>query len=62
MNARTATKFMFWAGEKLDAGDILTDDEKEMMKEAKLASLASVKRYMRLTPEDWKYSPGVPFK
>lgn len=62
MNARQATKFMFWAGEKIDAGDSLTEEEKLMMQEAKEATLESVKKYMRLTPKDWKYNPGQPFK
>lgn len=62
MNARTATKFLFWAGEKIEAGDALTEEEQLMLKEAKQASLASVKRYMRLEPSDWKYVKGEPFK
>ena len=62
MNARTAIRFIYWTGEKLKAGDCLTEEETVMFQEAEEASLASVKRFMRLGPEDWKYTPGVPFK
>ena len=59
---RQATRYMFWVGEKMDAGDSLTEDEQLMLKEAKEASLSSVKRILRLEPKDWKYTPGQPFK
>ena len=62
MNARQATRFMFWAGEKMDAGDELTVEELQMMKDAKAASLATVQKFLRLTPEDWKYTSGEAFK
>ena len=62
MNARQATRFLFWAGEKMDANDPLTDYEILMMKEAKEASLATVKKFLRLSPKDWKYTSGEDFK
>ena len=62
MNARNGIRFMYWAGEKMKAGDELTHEEQEMFAEAEAASLASVKRFMRLGPEDWIYTPGEPFK
>jgi len=62
MTSRQATRFLFWIGEKMDAGDTPTDKELEMLKEAKAASLSAVKKFMRLGPEDWKYTPGEPFK
>jgi hypothetical protein len=62
MNSRTATRYLFWVGEKIDAGDELTDKDTEMMKEAKEASLDLVRKFMRLGPKDWKYTKGEPFK
>ena len=62
MNGRTATRYLYWVGEKLEAGDELTAEEQELYKIAKAASLSLVKKYMRLGPEDWKYVPGKPFK
>jgi len=62
MNARKAVRFMYWAGEKMKAGDVLTEEETEMFQEAEEASLVSVKKFMRLGPEDWKYTSGEPFK
>ena len=62
MNSRTAIRFMYWAGEKMKTGEELTKEELEMFAEAEEQSLASVKKFMRLGPEDWKYTPGEPFK
>ena len=54
MNSRTAIRFMYWAGEKMKTGEELTKEELEMFAEAEEQSLASVKKFMRLGPEDWK--------
>jgi hypothetical protein len=61
MNPRQATKYMYWYGEKMEAGDTPTKEEVAHFKEAKTVSIATVKKYMRLDPEDWKYTPGEPF-
>jgi hypothetical protein len=53
---------MNWFAEKVEHGDEPTDDEKLMFKEARESSLAIIKKYLRLEPEDWKYTPGEPFK
>jgi hypothetical protein len=52
---------MYWYGEKMEAGDTPTKEEVAHFKEAKTVSIATVKKYMRLDPEDWKYTPGEPF-
>ena len=62
MNPRQATRFLYWAGEKAEAGDMLTESELIMLKDAKDSSLATVKKFLRLTPKDWKYTPGEAFK
>ena len=62
MNARTSVRYMKWVAEKTKAGDTLTDKEVEMLEEAEEASLFIIKKILRLTPEDWKYVPGEPFK
>lgn len=62
MNSRQAIRFMYWAGEKMKAGDCLTEEETVMFQEAEEVSLASVKKFMRLGPKDWIYTPGEPFK
>jgi hypothetical protein len=49
MNPRQATKYMYWYGEKMEAGDTPTKEEVAHFKEAKTV------------PEDWKYTPGEPF-
>jgi hypothetical protein len=53
---------MKWVGEKMKAGDTLTEEEVLMFEEAEDASLFIINRVMRLGPEDWKYTPGEPFK
>jgi len=62
MNARGAIRFLQWSKEKMKAGDELTEEEWLLFSEAEEASLASIKKFMRLGPEDWKYTPGTPFK
>lgn len=62
MNSRTSVRYMRWVAEKMKAGDTLTDKEVEMLEEAEEASLFIIKKILRLTPEDWKYVPGEPFK
>lgn len=62
MNARNSIRFMKWVGEKMKAGDLLTEEEQRMFEEAEEASLSTIKKFMRLGPEDWKYTPGEPFK
>jgi len=62
MNSRTSVRYMRWVAEKTKAGDTLTDKEVEMLEEAEEASLFIIKKILRLTPEDWKYVPGEPFK
>jgi hypothetical protein len=62
MSPRQATRYLNWFAEKVEHGDEPTDDEKLMFKEARESSLAVIKKYMRLGPEDWKYTPGEPFK
>jgi hypothetical protein len=53
---------MKWTGEKMKAGDTLTEEEQLRFEEAEEASLSTIRKYMRLGPEDWKYTPGEPFK
>ena len=62
MNSRTSVRYMRWVAEKMKAGGTLTDKEVEMLEEAEEASLSIIKKILRLTPEDWKYVPGEPFK
>jgi len=62
MNARGAIRFLQWSKEKMKAGDELTEEEQLMFEEADAASLASIRKFMRLGPEDWKYTPGESFK
>jgi len=62
MRSREATRFMFWAGEKVEAGDKLTDAELAKMKEAREVGKATAMKFLRLKPEDWKYTPGQGFK
>jgi hypothetical protein len=62
VNARTSIRYMKWVGEKMKAGDTLTEEEVLMFEEAEDASLFIINRVMRLGPEDWKYTPGEPFK
>ena len=62
MNARRAIRFLQWAGDKAEAGHDLTSDELILFNVAREASLSSIKKFMRLGPEDWKYIPGEPFE
>jgi hypothetical protein len=62
VNARNAIRCMKWTGEKMKAGDTLTEEEQLRFEEAEEASLSTIRKYMRLGPEDWKYTPGEPFK
>ena len=62
MNARTATRFMFWAGEKMEAGDALTHEETLMFRAAKAKSKETAKKFLRLKEKDWDYIPGISFK
>jgi hypothetical protein len=62
MNARNSIRFMKWVGEKMKAGDTLTEEEAQMFIEAEEGSLFIINKVMRLGPEDWKYTPGEPFK
>ena len=62
MNVREASRFLFWASEKLEANDQLTDEELNKVKEAQVISRAAASKFLRLKPEDWKYTPGEPFK
>lgn len=62
MNARTATRYLFWCGEKAEAGDALTPEELIMFNEARAKSKATAKKFLRLNEGDWAYTPGIPFK
>ena len=62
MNSREATRYMFWVGEKIEAGDELTEDELIKMKEAREIGKATAMKFLRLKPSDWEYIPGRPFK
>jgi hypothetical protein len=62
MSPRQATRYLYWYGEKMESGDPITLAETKMYHEAKEVSLDIVKKYLRLTPEDWKYTSGKSFK
>jgi hypothetical protein len=53
---------MKWVGEKMKAGDTLTQEELLMFEAAEEASLSTIKKFMRLGPKDWEYTKGEPFK
>ncbi len=62
MTPRTATCYLQWCYEKMHSGDELTQEELELMHEARQVGLGLIKKFMRLGPEDWKYTPGEPFE
>jgi hypothetical protein len=62
MTARDATRYLYWYGEKMLAGDPFTESEVAMFKEARKISMALAQKYMLLSPKDWKYTPGEEFK
>jgi hypothetical protein len=62
MNTRTSIRYMKWVGEKMKAGDTLTEEEAQMFLEAEEASLSTIQKFMRLGPKDWEYTKGEPFK
>lgn len=62
MNSRESTRFMFWAGEKMEAGDELTEDELIQMKIAREIGKETARKFLRLKPSDWEYIPGQAFK
>lgn len=63
MNARQATCYLQWCYEKIQAGkEEMTPEELELMHQARNMGLGLIKKFMRLGPEDWKYTPGEPFK
>jgi hypothetical protein len=61
MTPKRAVKFLRWCGEKGFAGDPLTADEVEMMKEATKVSDRMI-RMMGIKPEDYAYTKGEPFE
>lgn len=61
MSPREATRFLFWASEKQLAGDALTGEELDLLIEARQVSIDMARKYMRLKPEDWAYTKGVPY-
>ena len=63
MNAKEATIYMFWVGEKMEAGDELTEDELIKLKEAReIGKAVAMKFFFRLKPSAWEYIPGQAFK
>lgn len=58
MSPRQATIYLLWYGEKAIAGDSPTDAEFERFKEARQALMSMSHRLMRITPNDYAYTPG----
>lgn len=56
-------RFILWYGEKvLVAGDTPTRDETELMLKYRERTKGMARIMFKLTPEDYKYEPGQPFK
>ena len=62
MTPRAATIYQLWCGEKIMAGDKLTEDELAVMIDARAVTLNIAHRIMRVKPEDYDYTPGQSFK
>mgnify|MGYP001826687388 CR=1 FL=1 len=63
MDLKSATRYMQWCYEKTKAGiEELTEEELELMDKARQVGLGAIKKFMRLTEDDWKYTPGKPFE
>lgn len=62
MTNKEYTRFLLWCGEKLLAGHSLTEQELDLFKEARQATLPLACKIMRLKPEDYRYEKGVPFR
>ena len=62
MTMREATRYLLWYGEKSLAGDEPTPEENEMFVAARKVSLWAAHNMLRLKPENYKYTPGQPFK
>jgi len=61
MNPREATRFLLWYGEKALAGDEPTEEEFIKFKEARAVSVMMAHKFMRLKPEDYRYTRGKPY-
>ena len=62
MTPRHATMFLLWYGEKAIAGDAPTEKEQVMFKEAREVSKSMARKFLRIKPEDYAYTPGEGFK
>jgi hypothetical protein len=62
MTPRQATMFLLWYGEKALAGDEPTEGELVMFKEAREVSISMARKFLRIKPEDYEYTPGQAFQ
>ena len=62
MTPRQATIYQLWCGEKLLAGDALTEEETVIMLEAREVTLRIAHKIMRITHSDHAYIKGQPFE
>ena len=61
MSPRQATIYQLWCGEKLFAGEHLTESELSKMREARDTTIGLAYRLMRVKPSDHVYVPGQSF-
>jgi hypothetical protein len=61
VNAKQATIYQLWCGEKVAAGGTLTEDEIATMLLARNITLPIAKMVMRVKDQDFEYTKGQPF-
>ena len=61
MTVRESMVFLLWAGAKTQAGHQLTEEEMEMFREARQASIGLAEKIMRIKPHEYEYIPGQEF-
>ena len=57
-----ATRYLLWYGAKAIAGDAPTEEEFQMMIEAREKTLPMAHVAMRIKPDSYEYTPGQPFR